>query len=52
MVTSSILPQLRQDAHLHLDEAIVTTTLLPLTFLTCFHTDMRKGVAMTTISPR
>ena len=29
MVTSAILPQLKQDAHLHLDEAIVTTTLLP-----------------------
>ena len=46
MVTSTMFPQMRQDVHLHLDEAIVTTTSLPPISLTSFHAEMGKGVAM------
>jgi len=43
IVTSTFLPQMRQDTHLHLDKAIVTTTPFPpsrlthLVFSLCLH---------------
>ena len=53
IVTSTFLPKMMQDAHLHLDEAIVTTTPLPPIPLTSFHTEMgKRGGHGHTPSPR
>ena len=52
IVASTFLPKMMQNAHLHLDGAIVTTTPLPPIPFTSFQTEMGKGVAMDNPLPK